>query len=117
MQRDVLLLEQMIEAAEQAVALVGGVTVEDLAADRTRREALLWNFTVLGEASAQLSVELRQRFADIAWRQPARLRNRIVHGYWSIDLDIVHATAQKQLPGFAADLHRVLTAISVEGVD
>ena len=112
MRRDVLLLEQMIEAADQAVALVKDVGIEDLAADRTRREALLWNFTVLGEASTQLSVELRQRFADVPWRQPARRRNRIVHGYWSIDLAIVHTTAQEQLPAFAADLKRVLAAVS-----
>ena len=113
MQRDVLLLEQMIEAAEQAVAAVEGVSVQDLAADRIRRDALLWNFTVLGEASAQLSAEVKEQFADVAWRQPAR--NRIVHGYWSIDLDIVHTTAQEQLPGLAAGLRRVLTAVSAEG--
>ena len=114
MRRDVLLLEQMIEAADQAVALVQGVAVEDLAADRIRREALLWNFTILGEASAQLSAELKQQFTDVAWRQPARLRNRIVHGYWSIDLGIVHATAQEHLPGFADDLKRVLKTVSAE---
>lgn len=112
MRRDVLLLEEMIEAAVQAMELVQGVAVEDLAADRIRRDALLWNFTVLGEAAAQLSAELKQQFADIAWRQPARLRNRIVHGYWSIDLDVVHATAQEQLPSFSADLRRVLAALA-----
>ena len=79
---------------------------------RTWRDALLWNFAVLGEAAAQLSAELKQEFADVAWRQPARLRNRIVHGYWSIDLDVVHATAQEQLPGFTADLRRVLAALA-----
>ena len=46
MRRDVLLLEQMIEAADQAVALVEGVAIQDLAADRIRRDALLWNFTI-----------------------------------------------------------------------
>ena len=112
MRRDVLLLEEMIEAAVQAVELVQGVAAEDLAADRIRRDALLWNFTVLGEAAAQLSAELKHEFADVAWRQPARLRNRIVHGYWSIDLDVVHATAQEQLPGFTADLRRVLAALA-----
>jgi hypothetical protein len=44
MRRDVLLLEQMIEAADQAVALVEGVGIQDLAADRIRRDALLWKF-------------------------------------------------------------------------
>ena len=114
MRRDVLLLEEMIEAAVQAVDLVEGVAVEDLAADRIRRDALLWNFAVLGEAAAQLSAELKHEFADVAWRQPARLRNRIVHGYWSIDLDVVHATAQEQLPGFTTDLRRVLAAVAAK---
>jgi uncharacterized protein with HEPN domain len=59
-----------------------------------------------------LSAELKQEFADVAWRQQARLRNRIVHGCWSIDLDVVHATAQQQLPGFTADLRRVLAALA-----
>ena len=48
------------------------------------------------------------------WRQPARLRDRIVPGYWSIDLDVVHATAQEQLPGFSADLRRVLATVATQ---
>jgi uncharacterized protein with HEPN domain len=97
------------------MALVEGVAIQDLAADRIRRDALLWNFTILGEASAQLSDDVKEQFADVAWRQPARLRNRIVHGYWSIDLGILHTTAREQLPGFAANLRRVLAAINSEG--
>ena len=108
MRRDVLLLTEMIDAAEQAQQLVRGVTVSQLEADRQRRDALLWNFTVLGEAAGQLSDEVKARFPDIAWQQPARLRNRIVHGYWSIDLDVLLTTASGQLPAFTADLRQVL---------
>jgi len=42
--------------------------------------ARLWNFTVLGEASAPLSAQIKEQFANVTWRQPARLRNRIVEG-------------------------------------
>ena len=55
MQRDILLLTEMIDAAEQAQQLVNGVTVRGLEADRQRRDPLLWNFTVLGEAAGRLS--------------------------------------------------------------
>src|ERR1700733_4440781 len=55
MQRDILLLTEMIDAAEQAHQLAASVTVSELEADRQRWDALLWNFTVLGEAAAQLS--------------------------------------------------------------
>lgn len=111
MQRDLLLLSEMIDAAEQAQALTVGVTVEELTVDRQRRDALLWNFTVLGEAAAQVSEEIKTRFPEVAWQQPARLRNRIVHGYWSIDLDVLHTTASQQLPAFADDLRRALAAL------
>jgi uncharacterized protein with HEPN domain len=51
MQRDILLLTEMIDAAEQAQRLTEDITVSQLETDRQRRDALLWNFTVLGEAA------------------------------------------------------------------
>ena len=111
MRRDVLLLEEMIEAADQAIALVRGLSLADLSQDRVRRDALLWNFTVLGEAASQLTEELKEQFPEVPWRQPARLRNRIVHGYWSIDLDVIHATAERQLPSFVAELRVALEVV------
>ena len=112
MQRDILLLTEMIDAAEQAQQLAAGVTASQLEADRQRRDALLWNFTVLGEATGQLSADLKGQFPDIAWQQPVRLRNRIVHGYWSIDLEVLHTTATEQLPAFTADLRSVLNTLT-----
>lgn len=117
MQRELLLLGEMIEAAEQAQALVSGVDAEVLDSDRQRRDALLWNFTVLGEAAAQLDDAVKDRFPEIPWAQPSRLRNRIIHGYWSIDLDILHTTATDDLPEFVDHLRRVMQALSEgEGV-
>ncbi len=112
MQRDVLLLTEMIEAAEQAQQLTADIGVSQLEADRQRRDALLWNFTVLGEAAGQLSAEVKDKFPDIPWQQPIRLRNRIVHGYWSIDLELLYTTATDQLPAFTANLRTVLGSVS-----
>jgi len=59
MRRDLLLLAEMIEAAERAHQLADGLTLSELQDDRMRTESLLWNFTVLGEAAAQISNELK----------------------------------------------------------
>jgi uncharacterized protein with HEPN domain len=53
----------------------------------------LWNYTVLGEAVGQVSVETKAAHPDVPWSDPVRLRNRIVHGYWSIDLDVLISTS------------------------
>jgi uncharacterized protein with HEPN domain len=73
---------------------------------------LLWNFTVLGEAAARVSSELKDRHPEIPWRRPADLRNRIVHGYWSIDLRILHTTATEQLEPLVKALRSVLDELT-----
>jgi len=114
MRREILLLGEMIEAAEQAQALVAGLDLEQLGSDRQRRDALLWNFTVLGEAATQLGEPIKERFAEVPGALPARLRNRVVHGYWSIDLEIVHTTATDLLPPFVDQLREVLIAVEAD---
>ncbi len=114
MRRELLLVGEMIEAAERAQSLVAGVDLDTLGADRQRRDALLWNFTVLGEAAAQLDEQVRARFPQIPWTQPARLRNRVVHGYWSIDLEILHTTATDLLPGFVEQLREALAVLEAD---
>lgn len=114
MRRDVVLLAEMIDAAEQARALVVGVDVDGLAADRQRRDALLWNFTVLGEAAAQLDPETKERFPHIRWAQPSRLRNRVIHGYWSIDLEVLHTTATDLLADFVEQLRTALAVMEAD---
>lgn len=114
MRRELLLIEEMIDAAEQARSLVAGVGLDELEADRQRRDAFLWNFTVLGEAAAQLDQDTKDRFPDVPWTQPARLRNRVIHGYWSIDLEILHTTATDLLPGFIDQLRNALDALTAD---
>ncbi|MBX3313814.1 MAG: DUF86 domain-containing protein [Actinobacteria bacterium] len=98
MQRDLLLLSEIIGAIERIIQIAGDVDLESPELDRDRIDALLWNFTVLGEASNQVSDDIKTDHADVPWSDPVRLRNRIVHGYWSVDLDVLLATAHNDLP-------------------
>jgi uncharacterized protein with HEPN domain len=111
MRRELLLIGEMIDAAEQAQKITAGIDAAQLARDRLRRDAVLWNFTVLGEASSQLDDQVKAEFPDVEWSRPTQLRNRIVHGYWSTDLDILLTTAREDLPGFAAQLRDVLARL------
>jgi len=65
----------------------------------------------LGEAASHVSQETTAANAEVTWALPVAMRNRIVHGYWSIDLQILHTTASAQLPTFVAGLERVLASL------
>lgn len=110
MPRDDLLLEEMIDASARAIEIVGRLDPEDATSDRDLLDALLWNFTVLGEAARSVSDEVKAGHPDVPWADPVRLRNRIVHGYWSVDLDVLMSTARDDLPALIEALERIRAA-------
>lgn len=83
---------------------------DDPTSDRDLLDALLWNFTVLGEAARAVSDELKAAHPEVPWSDPVRLRNRIVHGYWSVDLDVLTSTARTDLPTLIKALERIRSA-------
>lgn len=107
MQRDALLLAEMIDAAERVIHLVGERSSAELEADDLRSDAILWNFTILGEAATQVSDDLKAAHPEVVWSDPIRLRNRLVHGYWSIEMDVVAATASDDLPALLGQLRAI----------
>ena len=107
MRREALLLDEIISAAQRAIDIATRHVVEDLATSPDARDALLWNLTVMGEAVNQLPEDLRAQHLQGPWSQPVRLRNRIVHGYWSVDLDVIHAVAVRDLPAFVEQIRSI----------
>ena len=107
MRPDVLFVAEMIDAATRIVTLSADRDAHAVDEDATVREALLWNFTVLGEAAKQVSQETRERHPEVPWRRAAGLRNRIVHGYWSTDTDVLVSTAHDVIPALLVQLTRV----------
>ena len=111
MRRDALFVTEMLDAAERIIELVGDLGHLEGQHERVVVESLLWNFTVLGEAAARVSPELKDAHPKVPWSDPVRMRNRIVHGYWSVMVDTLIATGQDDLPDVVASLRSVLDAL------
>ncbi len=69
--------------------------------------ALVKDIEILGEAAAQIGEDTRNRTPRIPWQKIIAMRNRLVHAYFSINLDIVWQTVQKDLPPLIKILERV----------
>lgn len=110
MRRELLLLREMIDAAERIRQVVGDLDLESFRADDLHVESVLWNFTVLGEAAAQMPGDVKDRHPEVGWAQPTRLRNRIVHGYWSVDVGLLYDVATQDLAEMVDQLSAVLEA-------
>lgn len=91
--------------------ITSGNSPSGIETEPDRRDSLLWNFTVLGEAASQLSDELKVRHPEVPWVDASRTRNRIVHGYWSVDTEVLVAIARDDLPSFLAAVKSVLDTL------
>ena len=70
--------------------------------------SLVKSVEILGEAASKVSEGLRNDYPDFPWREMVTMRNRLVHGYFDINLDIVWQTVVTELPPLIAALESVL---------
>ena len=77
-------------------------------ADRKTRDAVVRNLEIVGEAVSKLSPDLKTRNADVPWGKIAGMRNRLIHGYLTVDQDVVWSTVAQVLPGFKKRMTEVL---------
>lgn len=87
----------MIDRAREALEMVEGRTRADLDRDRQLELSLVRLLEVIGEAANRVPRDVQARYPDIAWPEIVGLRNRLIHGYDSVDLDIVWQTVQEDL--------------------
>jgi uncharacterized protein with HEPN domain len=95
---DVVRLRHLREAAEKAIEFSVGTTRSDLEGDELLRLALTKLVEIVGEAAKQVSAPTRAAYPDVPWSAAARMRDRLVHHYFDIDLDVLWATIVDDLP-------------------
>ena len=76
--------------------------------DKMRQDALLRKLEVIGEAVKNLSQHAKQRRPAIPWRQIAGMRDRLTHDYFGVDLALVWATVEKDVPNLKAAVEQIL---------
>lgn len=94
-------LGHMLEAARLALSYVADLDKKAFLEDKRTQQAVILNIVVLGEAATKIGNEYPDFIAQhpfIPWKNMKGMRNRIAHGYFDIDLEIVRTTVQTALP-------------------
>lgn len=106
-----LRLADMLGAAEQLTAFSAGLTAAQLDADVKTRSAILFCFTVLGEAANSIAPEDQGRFDGIPWDEIRRMRNFVVHVYFGVKADRLLETIRTDVPPLTAALRSALASL------
>lgn len=106
---DRIRLRHMLDAAREARAFADGKSREALDEDRGLVLILLQLITTIGEAATKVSPESRAQYSTIPWALITGMRNRLIHAYYDVNLDIVWRTVTQRLPELIDQLETILT--------
>jgi uncharacterized protein with HEPN domain len=96
--KDLVRLRHMLDHAREAVGLLQGKSRADLNSDRLLGLALVRLMEIIGEAANRVSLEYQSRHLSIPWSQIVSFRNRLIHGYDAVDMDILWQILKQDMP-------------------
>lgn len=74
------------------------VSWDEFSSDETLKRAFVRSIEVIGEATKNLSDDFRDRYPEVEWRSMAGMRDRLIHGYFGVDYEIVWEVATAKAP-------------------
>ena len=109
--RDGDLLGHIVAAATKLLRFTADKSEADFMADEVLQDAVIRNLEVIGEAVTKLSSELKAVHPDVPWSDIAGMRNRLIHGYMTVNLEIVWDTVATVVPAFLHRVHAIADAV------
>ncbi len=95
-------LDDILYSAGLALDYVGSLSLSEFEGDTKTQDAVIRRLEVIGEAVKWITPQVRESMPQIEWQRIAAMRNFMIHEYWDVDLQIVWATVQDDLPPLIA---------------
>ncbi len=101
-------LRDIREAVRRIRTYTYGMTYDHFLADTKTQDAVVRNLEVVGEATKSLSTELREKYPNVPWKGMAGVRDRLIHHYFGVNLDIVWDIVIVELPKLESRIEEIL---------
>ncbi len=101
-------LRHILDSAIEAQSFVKGKNRKNLDNDRMLVLSLVKSIEIIGEAASRLTPDFRSEHDDIPWQDIISMRNRLIHAYFDINLDIVWSTVQEELPDLVSKIEKII---------
>ena len=107
---DRIRLQHMLDATQAAIGFLRARDRHDLDTDTMLLFATVRALELIGEAAGKVSDNTRSAAPQIPWRAMVGMRNRLIHGYFDIDTEVVWRTVKNELPELASAIEGALQA-------
>jgi len=117
MKRDYMLyIKDILDSIEKIEDFIGDMDFDEFAKDDKTSSAVVRKLEIIGEATKNITKEMRMKYKEIPWSDIARMRDKIIHFYFGVDYEIVWKVIKERLPVLKQQIKRVLKELEGEGL-
>ena len=111
---DLIRLFHMLDAAREALSFIEGKSRIDLNTNRMLVLSLVKDMEIIGEAAVKISQETVKQLPQIPWVKIIGMRNRLIHAYFEVDLDVLWKTAIEDVPLLIEELEKAMPSEEIQ---
>lgn len=100
-------LKDVIDAINDIQSFIEKVDYDTFSNDKMRQNAVVRSLEIIGEAAKNIPEEVRGKYNTIPWKRMAGMRDKLIHGYFGVDLESVWTVAVERLPELKDDLEKM----------
>ena len=91
-------LQDILDAIEKIKKYTAKVDYEMFSKNQMMIDAVLMNIAIIGESVKKIPEDVKERYPDIPWKDIAGMRDKVIHDYFGVDVNIVWETIKKNVP-------------------
>ncbi len=107
-------LGDILDAMDKAEDFTGSMSLQAFKSDDKTVYAVIRSLEIIGEAAKKVPAHLRRRFPDIPWKSLAGMRDKLIHDYVGVSLEVVWRTVKEDIPAVRPRLNEMLDAVRDE---
>ncbi len=104
----VIFLDHILQSIKNIEEDTAGFSKEQFLSRRTIQDAVIRNIEVMGEAAKNIPDDFRRKYESVPWKEIAGTRDKVIHGYFGVDLNIVWDVIRADLPKLKKEIKHIL---------
>jgi len=109
MKDDLAYIEHIKDAISKIIQYTQKLTREEFEANQMVQDAVIRNFEIIGEATKNISSEITSSYEKIPWKEMAGMRDKLIHNYMGIEIDVIWKTIELDIPDLDVLLKEIET--------
>ena len=98
MKTDIAYIEHILLRINKIEEFTKGLDRDDFSGNELIQDAVIRNIEIIGEATKKISSDLKSLYREIPWKEMSGMRDKLIHDYFGVDVDVVWRTVKEDIP-------------------